>query len=687
MTIHWIDHKNKFLPEVKKLGKENSKTLGFFPEGAFDDAAKNKRIAIAFDNNHLLGYILVRISQTKRIVYIVHLCINPEFRNSGVAKNLLNEVKNRFRFLTNGIGLSCREDYTEASNLWRKYGFVPKKRKKGRSKVGLDLIQWYYDFGNPDLFKSATLEEEKYTAVLDANIFIKLRDEVSDEEVQSLEADWLTEDVDYYYAQEIFIEIERDLDKLRAKKTIQFLGNYLELRCKKEESDEIFQKLEALIPGSSTNDSCDKKQLAEAICENVDFFISLDSGILNYSEKIEEVFPIKIMRPSDFILHLDYHKTQRKYQSQRITGAIYEYVPARAGEIETFAHSFTNHAKTEKVKQTINLLNQVIVNIDKSSIILIKDPHKTIVGAYAIKQDNHLIEIPYIRTSNKKHTTLLFQPIINSIFQRASKNAISKITISDRFISKQNEEVLTSFGFVFNDDTWVKYHLKGEKSIQDLRLLSEIDTPELKATINALAIEKNDEKKDLLLTLEKTLFPVKLIELKLPVYVIPIRPYWAANLFDYHIAKHSLWGANIEKAWRKENIYYRNVRPVSEKATARILWYVSAEKRFQTGRSSGIVATSYLNDVYIDSAKNLFKKFKDFGMYEWRDILDLAKNNPEGEIKALLFSDTEVFDKIIPLSEINTIFQQFGRSSNTFASPVEVSPEIFSALYLKGINS
>lgn len=37
MTIEFIDNRNSFFEDVKALGRKNSATLGFMPEGGFED--------------------------------------------------------------------------------------------------------------------------------------------------------------------------------------------------------------------------------------------------------------------------------------------------------------------------------------------------------------------------------------------------------------------------------------------------------------------------------------------------------------------------------------------------------------------------------------------------------------------------------------------------------------------------
>ena len=61
MTIEFIDNTNKFLDDVKALGRKNSTTLGFMPEGGFEDHARNKCIIIARQEDELLGYLMYRV--------------------------------------------------------------------------------------------------------------------------------------------------------------------------------------------------------------------------------------------------------------------------------------------------------------------------------------------------------------------------------------------------------------------------------------------------------------------------------------------------------------------------------------------------------------------------------------------------------------------------------------------------
>ena len=76
MTIEFIDNKSKFFTDVKTLGRKYSATLGFMPDGGFDDYAKNKCIIVAHDGRGLAGYLMFRVAfRLSRISLVLCICV------------------------------------------------------------------------------------------------------------------------------------------------------------------------------------------------------------------------------------------------------------------------------------------------------------------------------------------------------------------------------------------------------------------------------------------------------------------------------------------------------------------------------------------------------------------------------------------------------------------------------------
>ena len=89
---------------------------------------------------------------------------------------------------------------------------------------------------------------------------------------------------------------------------------------------------------------------------------------------------------------------------------------------------------------------------------------------------------------------------------------------------------------------------------------------------------------------------------------------------------------------RWENVYYRKAATSQKilKAPGRILWYVSRSQK-------QIVAVSHLDEVVVDTAKELLRRFKKFGILGWQELYRMCAGDTSMELMALRFSHTFVF--------------------------------------------
>jgi hypothetical protein len=170
----------------------------------------------------------------------------------------------------------------------------------------------------------------------------------------------------------------------------------------------------------------------------------------------------------------------------------------------------------------------------------------------------------------------------------------------------------------------------------------------------------------------------------MPCYIIPIKQYWAGQLFDSAISGENLFGAIPSKLWSIENVYYRHTRPITEEAPARILWYVSGGGKMGTHKKM-IVGCSYLTEVHTGKGQDLFRRFKRYGIYEWEHIYELCGREKDEDIRALKFSHTELFKRPVSYAMAQQLLAKNGyKTPNTFAGPVQVSKEVFFDMYEMG---
>ena len=188
-----------------------------------------------------------------------------------------------------------------------------------------------------------------------------------------------------------------------------------------------------------------------------------------------------------------------------------------------------------------------------------------------------------------------------------------------------------------------------------------------------------------LLEVEKRLWPLKITDVDIPTFIVPIRPEWAMHLFDMDIARQDLFGSEPSLILNAENVYYRSSFPKVLYAPGRVLWYVSAGNNRYQGLMC-VKACSYLDDVEIGTAKQLFSKYKKLGIYKWKDVYnEVANGDLKKDIMAFKFSKTEVFPHPPSLAQLQAMWKADGKNFNVVA-PLAISKERFLEIYNLGMK-
>lgn len=652
------------------------------PRDAYIDHARKKCIVIVFENDSLLGFCLFRITQSKNRVGITQVCIEENHRKKGVPKILLDAIQAKYKYILSGMLVSCREDYIFACRLWRNYGFIVKKRIRSRSIEEKYLLKFWYDFGRPDLF---TIESSTgLKVILDLNIVIKLRDHDSDEEVRFLLSDWLTDEVDFYYTKETLNEIHRDKDYKRTENTLSYLTNFTTLPCHPEEIQKYIPSLESILTGKSINDISDRKQLAECKACGIEYFVTVDKEILTKRDEIYAAINVRILRPSEFILEIDELRNKRLYEPVRLQGARYDVQKVSSTQLDFVIDKFLGKANNERKVEFRNLVINTVADSPNTCTKIVISPDNEVIGLFGFRYGARSIKVKFIRTMENPLQNTLFNQILVELVKDALKNSKAVIIVTEKYFGDDFMAILIRNGFFKSGTDWYKLVISDIcDSSNLLEKYPELGGYEhLSEMLPILNVYQEDDKIELLFSLERKLWPLKFADLERPIFIIPIKPLWASQLFDSISANASIFGAPPELSWSSENVYYRSVKPDIEQFPGIILWYASDQKGFT--RKKGIVACSYLNKVEIGEAKQLFTIFKRYGIYKWADIFDLAKKDGSNPIKVLQFSDTEVFETPVKLKTVHQILVSENFKKNTFMSPVRVSKEVFNKIYKEG---
>jgi len=677
----------KQVDDIDKLWGIDRATLGFMSRGAFIQAIKKRWILVYINEDKVVGYLQFRFTQKTQCLSIVHLCVDRDYRGLGISDFLINKLVEIFKNQSRGIRLNCRTDYKHAIAFWTRYGFIPKGQLPSRgSDENVHLITWWYSFGTLDLFSANNAD--KVNAVLDFNIIAKMmepeQDELTRQEILALQSDWLASEVEYFRTSETTSEIFRDQNTERRNRSKAFLKNFQELNVDKSMMPEFEKELLKIYKGKTDNDQSDRRQITEAILSGFAYFVTLDDGILMHRKEVLEKFGINILRPIDFVSEIDLTINSIDYYPDRLSGNNFTIGKLIPSERESLEKIFLSNQTGEK-KAAFNLkINNTLAHVN-GGITVIKEKDQC-VAFFAFTDGGKFLEVPLLRTRQYTLRQTIFMQNITDLLKLTLSQNKQFLAITDLHLTPNEKQILLNFSFFEVDSKWIRAMSQGIVSLntmdEELSTISNTIPPlsELIKKIgsaNALDYYLN------MFSLEKLLWPLKIKEADIPCFIVPIKPHFARELFDTKAAKGELWGVEPKLIWSKENVYYRNIAPNVEKFPARILWYSSASK--SSSRQKAVVCSSYLDEVIIGPAKELFKKHERYGVYSWeKHILPLAKNDANKPIKILRFSDSEAFEIPISLVQLKEILFQANESDNNFQSPLKIKNSTFMKIYALG---
>jgi predicted nucleic acid-binding protein/GNAT superfamily N-acetyltransferase len=691
-----IDHNSKFLKDVIALGDENKNTLGLFPKDAYIESASKKQILVAInkDSGELIGYLLYNLSRRKMLVSIVHLCIDKSWRRKGITKLLFDKLKDLTQDGYFGIRVHCRVDYP-ANKLWPKLGFIAVGEIDGRSKKGTKLTIWRYEYEHMSLFSYVAHQAEnlKIKVVIDANVFYQLLspDLPQNEESLPLLEPWL--DIELYITPEMLNEINRNKDANRRRFARKFVNSFRMVNSQPSHRkfQEIYKLLRPLFPDPlSPSDESDLRQLTYAISDDIPIFVTRDGPVLELADSIFEKFYIQILRPSDLILMQDELLRSDEYIPSRLAGSQIRIEKIRSQQSEQLIEKFLCDQQETKgaFRKSLQL---ALGNVSVTETYLVIDTQGEEHGLISYsRQSNEEIVVPIFRVGKEKICQYVAKYLVNDIVLTASTEKRKLIRVVDTYLPTTVISALQENGFIKVEDGWAKATFQGIlPSHEVIKNLANYDWPNyVKDSLRNIASSiSSSPSKSILLEVEKNLWPLKVEDLDLPCFIVPIRPEWAMHLFDVDIASQDLFGGDPTLILNAENVYYRSSSPKVLYAPGRVLWYVSRGKKLYQG-SMFIKACSYLDEVEIGKPKKLFSKYKKLGIYKWDDVYnDVANKDLDKNIMVFKFSKTEIFKSPIHLSELQSIWIKYDRKNfNNAVSPLLITNDRFLQLYSQGMR-
>ncbi len=703
MKLEFIDNSSPYLKDIKKLWRENSQTLGFFPEGAFDDhARKDCILASISDSEELQGYLLFREVWRGSILpigVIVHLCVTERERRNGVCKALVYKFRELKKNTYFKIELKCRQDFI-ANSIWPKLGFVYSEERIGRT--GQPLIKWEIRFRELPLINliEKSDSEDRLQVVLDANVLYRLQDPLLDyplsdkylsEEAKALESDWL-DGITLIITDETPNEILKNNNPSERERRLLFANKYPRLHTDIFEVEKIEQELGQFFPGNlSRSMRSDKKQLAHAIAGNADFFITQDEGLLNRASDINNIFNFRILSPGEFIGRLDESIREREYKPSIFAGSRRLSIskvtsPGDATLYSDFRQSTTGERRRDFERKIRAFISQP--RLYSVEVIRCSNPEQNLALVVYDRNNPEELKVPLLRISKSNRSGTILRYLLRRSVLISALEGRHVLSIRDSTLFSNFELAYIESGFVLTEpQLWLKFTiakadsgLSLQKILLDMKQKKQAYQKVLDNLAESLLKALENEDPVALIEIERRLWPAKILNAPIPAYIIPIRANWAQHLFEEELASQTLLGSEEDLTLRNENVYYRSKHSNTRiKSPARILWYINKSKKYEGTMS--IRACSLIDEVIIGSARTLFRRFERLGVYRWEDIIKTAKGNPDERIMAIRFSNSELFKNPINLELLKSIFLRSEGKNIVLQSPQLISRKTFTEIY------
>lgn len=650
----------KYIDQIQTLGDKNSSTLGFMPAEAFKQFAQDGYIFYALQGRVIVAYALFRIQKRKNAIVLTHLCVSDSCRGTGIAKELVDTICQKYATMRY-IEVRCRRDYN-LDGFWKKCGFNVQSEKPGRKKSGSTLTIWRRELDNRNLLSIIYEEEaqEKIVAALDTSIIVHLFQE--DRSVQFLMDNYLRDYVTYRITPECKNEINKNSDHKTRQKYLQFLDQFGTLSYDQgiviELEQELSNKLDPL-----QNKNGDIRHLAFCIAAKVDVLVSRDEWLCKQADYCRKKYNVDILKPEELYLEVEEISESNIYSPESMMGSQYAIEYLHKDDVRK-AYDFHQETQQKKSAFQKDLLSWVK---DKQIRVAAVKKDNELVGLYAIKKVEvgfELILFAFKRRSLKsviRNTLMRF--ILNRIVHETARDTDQCTGLfAKKDVVESNSDVFYDCGFISLKDGMFHFCMNGIYQVEEalsncssfLHSTNAIlDQEEKDSMMNSIAFIADQN----IIYFEKLLGTSVILQNRaMPTYFVPVKPIYAAKLFDENLAAASMLipvSDHEQAVLSIENSFFSASRHKLE-APCRILWYVSDDKRYCDVKA--FRACSIMSDVDTGTLKELYNQHRKYGVLNWKEITTLFHAEPTKRIQAFQFENTCMFKKNMTCAEFKKLY-------------------------------
>jgi GNAT superfamily N-acetyltransferase len=663
----------KLLEAVIGLGDRHRKTLGLLPREAFRESAAAGTLLAAMAGRQLAGYALYGLPRQE--IRLAHLCVAPEWNGHKVARRLVEEITRRHPG-RRGIKLNCRRDYG-LGGMWEKLGFVPLRDRPGRGSDHAVLTTWWKDHGLPDLFSSQA-DEALLIVAIDCGVMTRMHDapeSAAAKDAQALHAEWLSDLLLIVVTPRLLHDIDKIEDDGERQRALRAAHSYHRpsisdevVRQHMEHLTGAAERRTAVLPDGAAADRI--RYAAEAAAAGAHVLVSTDEILTSLAEEIWERCQLQVLPPVAVVSTVHNLRESQGY-SPGLLGTSLEARVVTSWQ-DGLLTSFGIQQGTGVDSHLAARLRAAISRGD-GRCVLIADADGQPLALYAWRMDERVLEVRVLRTVAHRLESTLARQLVFTLRRHCRDGGGHAVRVTDPGVSDQVGSALDSDGFMRRDEEWAALVIDvcadtadvveaAQRAVQTIA----VAPPAIPALASAYIAA----------SVERTLWPAKLIDSPLPSFLVPIKPGPADLLFG-------LWESLIprpdELGISREHVYYRAPTRHGETAPARLLWYASTDK---STAISAVVACSRLDEVVVNEADALYDRFRHLGVFDRAQVRNIA-NHHKGRAMALRFSDTQILSRAVPLTRLRHLAEAQGHKLS-LRSIFRISPRLFRAVYEEG---
>lgn len=674
--VHRIPVGSSLLAEALLLHKRYKSTLGFLPrQGFIERAAAGTLIGCCDSKGTLLGYALYDLPRNH--VRLVHLAVTARARGRGVARSLIDWISTEHASRL-GIRVSCRRDFP-ADAMWPRWNFVPIGERPGRGRDASTLTIWWLSFGHPTLFTEPLGEAQ--IAAIDMNVFLDLITHRSEGRTSlALQDALISDEIELAITDEVFIEINKGDDPVQRASLREQAAAFQRLSPPAPRWNEIYYELERSAQRPMRRrDEPDLRHVAQAIAGGAAFLVTRDRDLTRRWGRLADQLRTRILAPHELAQLLDQQRRQAVYAPAKLEETDIEIRRLRASEVDATLDFMTVQASGERGRDLRRVLQDLLAQTGRVDLWVLTESSKHLaVWSERILGSDLTVELFRVNQSTLAHT--LARHLLFRLKNLALDQKLSKVEIADERISSPVATALRDEYFELSGGDparwtyWPIRFIGPLKRFQTRIVQDNIAMPTWLKRPSELGDVRGME-------VERRYWPAKIVDAPLETFMVPIKPFFAEELFDVDLARETLFYRRRDLGLSREHVYYRSPRgSAGIAAPARIVWYVTSKKN--AAGTSAVVACSRLDEVVLGPADILYQRFRHLGVYSRSEVRARAAG---GLVMALRFTDTQRFPHRVDLKKLNAIAKSEGKRGLFTQGPWRVSDSFFEKVFTAGV--